>query len=105
SSRRRHTRFSRDWSSDVCSSDLPPGPAEANPDTCSISSSGRNRVYVVNAFNGAPIPRRDSQTDPDGGNGGDGTGGMSKEDRFEELAQGGIAPEVSFLFPEANQVV
>src|SRR6266700_7180501 len=25
SSRRRHTRFSRDWSSDVCSSDLGPG--------------------------------------------------------------------------------
>src|SRR5690606_39949602 len=24
SSRRRHTRFSRDWSSDVCSSDLSP---------------------------------------------------------------------------------
>src|SRR5690606_39423137 len=24
SSSRRHTRFSRDWSSDVCSSDLPP---------------------------------------------------------------------------------
>src|SRR5690606_40872297 len=27
SSRRRHTRFSRDWSSDVCSSDLAPNPA------------------------------------------------------------------------------
>src|SRR5690606_39713285 len=26
SSRRRHTRFSRDWSSDVCSSDLLPAP-------------------------------------------------------------------------------
>src|SRR5215475_6918578 len=26
SSRRRHTRFSRDWSSDVCSSDLGRGP-------------------------------------------------------------------------------
>src|SRR5690606_1467162 len=26
SSRRRHTRFSRDWSSDVCSSDLAPHP-------------------------------------------------------------------------------
>src|SRR5216684_5188919 len=26
SSRRRHTRCSRDWSSDVCSSDLAPGP-------------------------------------------------------------------------------
>src|SRR5216683_4733179 len=25
SSRRRHTRSDRDWSSDVCSSDLPPG--------------------------------------------------------------------------------
>src|SRR2546427_11788589 len=25
SSRRRHTRFDCDWSSDVCSSDLPPG--------------------------------------------------------------------------------
>src|SRR2546429_2926208 len=29
SSRRRHTRCSRDWSSDVCSSDLTPGAAEA----------------------------------------------------------------------------
>src|SRR5436309_2955939 len=33
SSRRRHTRFSRDWSSDVCSSDLP-GSA-----TCSVGGS------------------------------------------------------------------
>src|SRR5690606_39179337 len=33
SSRRRHTRFSRDWSSDVCSSDLPAfnEPREINP--------------------------------------------------------------------------
>src|SRR5690606_40178157 len=34
SSRRRHTRFSRDWSSDVCSSDLPTPRfeiAEGNP--------------------------------------------------------------------------
>src|SRR5207302_800058 len=29
SSRRRHTRFSRDWSSDVCSSDLVPVPEHA----------------------------------------------------------------------------
>src|SRR5690606_41025821 len=29
SSRRRHTRFSRDWSSDVCSSDLGPAFGEA----------------------------------------------------------------------------
>src|SRR5690606_41172923 len=32
SSRRRHTRFSRDWSSDVCSSDLDPTPpADLSP--------------------------------------------------------------------------
>src|SRR5690606_41141785 len=30
SSRRRHTRFSRDWSSDVCSSDLITSAPEAN---------------------------------------------------------------------------
>src|SRR5690606_40968852 len=30
SSRRRHTRFSRDWSSDVCSSDLSTGRAFPN---------------------------------------------------------------------------
>src|SRR5690606_40193415 len=33
SSRRRHTRFSRDWSSDVCSSDLPFGSAYAGTPT------------------------------------------------------------------------
>src|SRR5690606_39459343 len=42
SSRRRHTRFSRDWSSDVCSSDL----ALATPTTT---------VDV----NGAPVPAAD----------------------------------------------
>src|SRR5690606_41695056 len=31
SSRRRHTRFSRDWSSDVCSSDLDPATATCSP--------------------------------------------------------------------------
>src|SRR5690606_40880969 len=32
SSRRRHTRFSRDWSSDVCSSDLVVGAVDLLPD-------------------------------------------------------------------------
>src|SRR5690606_39918432 len=42
SSRRRHTRFSRDWSSDVCSSDLTPDPAPAtslNPTGFSAAAS------------------------------------------------------------------
>ncbi len=64
----------------------PPAEVASDPNTCSRSSSGSNRAYVVNAFNGAPVPRRDGEDlDPD--------------DRYEDLAQGGIAPEVSFLFP------
>src|SRR3989440_1172128 len=39
SSRRRHTRSDRDWSSDVCSSDLDFGRGVAGVDTASISSS------------------------------------------------------------------
>src|SRR5690606_40910055 len=34
SSRRRHTRFSRDWSSDVCSSDLMPYSPIHDDDIC-----------------------------------------------------------------------
>src|SRR5690606_40549552 len=49
SSRRRHTRFSRDWSSDVCSSDLlccslaPPGhaPDESGRSACAQFDSIR----------------------------------------------------------------
>src|SRR5690606_39370224 len=47
SSRRRHSRFSRDWSSDVCSSDLPHGQdalieavAAANPNTIVVLETG-----------------------------------------------------------------
>src|SRR5690606_8856848 len=39
SSRRRHTRFSRDWSSDVCSSDL--------ISTKSSLANGSSRAFVV----------------------------------------------------------
>src|SRR6266446_7651438 len=39
SSRRRHTRLQGDWSSDVCSSDLPP---TARPTTSAASSTSTN---------------------------------------------------------------
>src|SRR5690606_40159815 len=42
SSRRRHTRFSRDWSSDVCSSDLPP------PQQIEVVLSGQNQFLGTN---------------------------------------------------------
>src|SRR5690606_40657579 len=40
---RRHTRFSRDWSSDVCSSDLEPGPTQP-------SSITQDEEYTIQTY-------------------------------------------------------
>src|SRR5436309_10822627 len=48
SSRRRHTRFSRDWSSDVCSSDL------ACPHHVRLYSQPRRRDPGASRYAGAP---------------------------------------------------
>src|SRR5690606_39442053 len=48
SSRRRHTSFSRDWSSDVCSSDLYPGGVTALADV-SLAIELGELVAVVGA--------------------------------------------------------
>src|SRR5690625_5941292 len=45
SSRRRHTRWPRDWSSDVCSSDLI-GPADSIETLTEGASSRRNQLLV-----------------------------------------------------------
>src|SRR5690606_40356533 len=42
--RRRHTRFSRDWSSDVCSSDLPFEVARAELATDRALEAARSRI-------------------------------------------------------------
>src|SRR5256886_3030327 len=55
SSRRRHTRFDCDWSSDVCSSDLPP---KRECEFCSTSVSIRNCEII---YPGTSANRRDSQ--------------------------------------------
>src|SRR5690606_39422585 len=52
SSRRRHTRFSRDWSSDVCSSDLPQIVISGTNEACAgnivtFTASGAN-TYTWN---------------------------------------------------------
>src|SRR5690606_39462997 len=51
--RRRHTRFSRDWSSDVCSADLsaPPRPAMS-------SSTAPASASVVHTLYGEPMGTR-----------------------------------------------
>src|SRR6266478_6144837 len=49
SSRRRHTRFDCDWSSDVCSSDLP-GPRDPAPVTIAILPASRSPIGVESSW-------------------------------------------------------
>src|SRR5690606_34775414 len=60
SSRRRHTRFSRDWSSDVCSSDLL---------VCawSVGRSGRTCVSNTDLLSGDVEPQAASSATSDSG--------------------------------------
>src|SRR5690606_40057406 len=59
SSRRRHTRFSRDWSSDVCSSDLTPAQAivqlfrQTLPDPTLPVDPATNAEWVVTGVTNA----------------------------------------------------
>src|SRR6266511_5097110 len=45
SSRMRHTRFSRDWSSDVCSSDLPEYAEDASDAARAAADEGRIKRF------------------------------------------------------------
>ncbi len=67
---------------------------EPNSDSTTTSAScapgvGTNRLYTISAYTGAPVFDRESPEDPPD----------SVDDRESELAQGGIAPEVVWLFP------
>ncbi|MFZ2508595.1 MAG: hypothetical protein WAW79_09015 [Steroidobacteraceae bacterium] len=53
---------------------------------------GTNRLYTISAYNGAPVFDRENPEDPPD----------STDDRDTELAQGGIAPEVIWLFPSPD---
>ena len=79
-------------------------PDENGGGACSLGG-GRNRIYTVSAFDARPaIPRRDGETDPSDPNDPP-LPPPTPEDRYDELSQGGIAPEVTFLFPERDRVV
>src|SRR5690606_40462473 len=62
---RRHTRFSRDWSSDVCSSDLESVPAETSikVETQLSFDGGSTWEDYEEATNGKGIPGINQQTD------------------------------------------
>jgi type IV pilus assembly protein PilY1 len=56
-------------------------------DPCSGVGAGTNRAYIVSVFNG------DATVDRNG------DGSITNNERSSDLRQGGIAPEVAFLFP------
>ena len=67
---------------------------EPNSDSTTASAScapgvGTNRLYTISAYTGAPVYDRENPEDPPD----------SVDDRETELAQGGLAPEVVWLFP------
>ncbi len=65
---------------------------EADPiDGACAPDVGTNRLYTISAYTGAPVFDREGATTPD-----------SVDDRESELAQGGIAPEVVWLFPSPD---
>src|SRR5690606_39961763 len=57
SSRRRHTRFSRDWSSDVCSSDLVQIISLCETEICAYirAHEGENTIHTVSISQGKKI--------------------------------------------------
>src|SRR5690606_40296878 len=53
-SRRRHTRFSRDWSSDVCSSDLPVTIADNETKQVEFVTAAGVPATTYYVYNGTP---------------------------------------------------
>lgn len=72
---------------------------------CSVAS-GSNLAYAISAFDGRPLPRRETPTTPPGPNDPPGPepDPPTRDDRNEDLGQTGIASEVTMLFPEKDKV-
>src|SRR5207249_7794237 len=84
SSRRRHTRSKRDWSSDVCSSDLPNGAAHA----LRLARDGPDLVHGIRVRRGAQGPATSDESpramiEVDGGHGEGEIGRASCRERGE----------------------
>ena len=72
-----------------------PNAASAVVSTSCSPALGTNRLYTVSAYTGAPAYDRENPTGPPD----------STDDRDGELRQGGIAPEVVWLFPSPDDPV
>jgi type IV pilus assembly protein PilY1 len=76
-----------------------PAARKANGSNSCVAFQGSNRLYAVSVLDGSPVLNRDGSADADGN--------VSKigdeiEDRWDDLSQGGIAPEPVILFPETS---
>src|SRR5699024_11855325 len=82
SSRRRHTRSKRDWSSDVCSSDLAPAAAGAAAPSRARGRRTPTKVRFVRAHGSSSVfPAQQSPLQPAGA-------GEQQHDRSEERRVG-----------------
>jgi type IV pilus assembly protein PilY1 len=72
-----------------------PNSASTVDSTSCSPAVGTNRLYTVSAYTGAPVLDRENPTDPPD----------STDDRDTELEQGGIAPEVVWLFPSPEDPI
>ncbi len=72
-----------------------PNSASTQQSTSCAPGVGLNRLYTVSAYTGAPVLDRENPKDPPD----------STDDRDTELSQGGIAPEVVWLFPSPDDPV
>ncbi|MGQ0385035.1 MAG: pilus assembly protein [Gammaproteobacteria bacterium] len=72
-----------------------PNSASTVVSTSCAPGVGVNRLYTVSAYTGAPVYDRENPADPPD----------SADDRDSDLSQGGIAPEVVWLFPSPDDPV
>jgi len=63
---------------------------KASTDACAVNF-GVNKLYIISAFDASPINNFDGMADV-----------VSVDDRYQELAQASIAPEVVFVFPSPD---
>jgi type IV pilus assembly protein PilY1 len=72
-------------------------------DAC-VAAGGRNRLYEISVLDGSPVSNLDGSIDPNDPEGGPGE--LTQSDRYQDLAQGGIAPEpVIFFEPDPLRCV
>jgi type IV pilus assembly protein PilY1 len=75
---------------------IPSAGSVLSADGCSTTSTGKNRSYAISVFDGGPVKQQGSNFDPSHLCT---AVSCAKQDRYDLLAQGGIASGIVVLFP------